>query len=105
MMDSGVLQPQGVPTNIPIGQTRIADVDGDGDSDLLLIRNPDFLGYLESDGSGALTLRTATPTEVPNLFSGFGIGDFDGDGATTSLHGRLCSVWEMVVTLPSIPWI
>ncbi len=62
------------------GDAQVSDIDGDGDIDIGVILNADFIGWYENDGAAdpSFTLHTiSTPTDVPSVLR---IADFDGDG-------------------------
>ena len=65
---------------LPGSAIRVADVDGDGDSDLLALGDGSTFVFVENDGAGSLIVRDGKPSDVPLDLTSVGIGDLDGDG-------------------------
>ncbi|MDP6545472.1 MAG: FG-GAP-like repeat-containing protein [Phycisphaerae bacterium] len=78
---SGAFEGQSVISSAAIGARSVfaADVDGDGDLDVLSVsQNDSKIAWHENDGSGNWTLRTiSTAPDTPNSVSA---ADLDGDG-------------------------
>jgi hypothetical protein len=55
-----------------------ADLDGDGDGDILVTEDPEMVWYENADGTGRAWQRHVARSDGP--FMGTTVGDFDGDG-------------------------
>lgn len=68
---SGINNPQGL---------EVADIDSDGDVDIFAGGSDDDIAWYENDGNQNFTSHLTTPTSMTSQYSGFTIGDFNGDG-------------------------
>ncbi len=77
----------------PIGGLDLADLDNDGDQDLLILHSNDYsvtngIHVLLNDGTGRFS-RLASYPVGPDIWSGMVVGDLDGDGIVDVVTGSL----------------
>ncbi len=69
---------------------KVADVNGDGKSDLIHFRNENYLNTLISNGDGTFTINSRFPQDSTYPLDkndyNFQVGDFNGDGKADLIH-------------------
>ena len=92
-----------VPGGGAVETVQVADVDGDGDRDVLGVVGPDEPGFLtvlyNTDGAGTLSAPSNFPTSTVQA-SDVATADFDGDGdLDAAIAGRVLAFGDPVTVL------